>query len=271
MKVNWIVEDIGEDLSPLINEIKKQGHVVRMIDHLNGPYSSKDLFPSDEPCIFYGSLQEAQSILRDGTSSYMPGPLLNSWRAFECTSYYNYFDEFLFNSRYRFSSLYEAFRMLKGERFFIRPNSGLKTFTGQVVDLTGHMLTGLHLPTFMRKEHLDDAYMMVVTAPVKRVVEEYRFIIWEGHPISWSSYPDKRDVPDSVIVYAASVALNVYTVKGCPHTMYTLDIGVGEDGGMGVLEIGCASTSSFYHCKLGPIVSAMSRTAREEWLEFQPN
>lgn len=149
----------------------------------------------------------------------------------------------------------------KGERVFIRPDSGSKVFTG--VDV--------FLPELAREIHdlqsvsslTDDT--MVFVAPYRLINAEYRVFIVNREVVSASQYSfsgeTSGDVGEDVLDLAGVIASHRWQID----VAYSCDIAVTPNG-LRVIELNAGSTSGFYACDAKKVISAMMESA---WLEYQ--
>jgi hypothetical protein len=146
MQVSWLLE---EEMFPdyrdaLVAEIRRQGHVARLVPELTWGYRWDDvgspylkLFPREACVVFHGSMELA---IRLSVESPWTPTVFCNWNNFECSTYYCHFPEHLLNEDYvlmpfgellrRKTFLFDAFA--KDAAIFVRPNSCRKSFTGQV-------------------------------------------------------------------------------------------------------------------------------------------
>lgn len=130
--------------------------------------------------------------------------------------------------------------------FFMKPNSGGKTFTGLVLTPDNHTFE------FNSLDKLSSAVnnTLVALSPVAKVVEEYRFIIIEQKVVSGSKYfyNQKLDmsptIPNNVTDFAQAFAHLPLEQK--PDIAFVCDVGVLEDGSLKIVELNALSTADFY-------------------------
>jgi len=278
MQVKWLVEhDIfDEDLEPLIAEIKRQGMEVEQIKYLPFESGSYDNFGPNDCVLCYGSLNLIRQLQRQ--KPWVPGSFC-TLPNFQCSKYYAYFGKYLLNAEYRMMPLAELkrrkdelFRSYQGgslssqedPQFFVRPSSGFKTFTGQIV----------------RTSHFDADYELlagygaspdelVVVAGPRRVRAEWRFVICQHKVITGSLYkPHQQPIGDNKEDAAAwELAMQIAHESWQPDPMWTLDI-CKTSSGLFLLEINSFSCSGFYACDVEPIVREASRLAMWEWKDI---
>ena len=210
--------------------------------------------------IFHGSLQFARLIQRKSTNWY-PGVYCNLPQ-FECVYYFPRFGELLLNSNYIMLPFGELKRRKDwlfdtiGENgnFFLRPSSGFKTFTGQVVNHSNIDSIGVRC---------DPEEIVIASKPIE-IVREWRTIVngLETKIITGSQYKVNNEivkspeVPMEVLSYASDV---IKTVNFHPDPIWVLDVCETKDGKLMVLEVGSFSCSGLYNCDPQAIVETVNR------------
>lgn len=180
-----------------------------------------DRFPYGEQVFFFGTLQVAQTLKREGPS-YLE-VFLNP-KAMECANYYSYFGGELLNSLYVMVPWGELKRLRYdledlldiGFGVFARPNSGLKGFSGQILP------SGSDVEAFEKWWGFTSQFMkagdLVVASgaiPASAILAEYRFFVVDYKVVAWSQYKASgrsrlsRDVPEEAIVHAKEMVRRV--------------------------------------------------------------
>ena len=277
--VNWILEDgvFGSAIAPLVTEIQAQGHQAKIIDYTRGITDYERFFPENECILFYGSLYIAEKILGDKNRQrlpWVPG-IIGTIQNYYCNYYYPYLKQWLLNAKYLILPLADLSRRIaqaedrvieniigNSPRLFVRPDSPLKPFAGKVYSRTELA----DLPSFMRRNYLDNPEMLVVIAPEIEIEAEWRVAIARGQVLSASEYKQsgkpyyRTGMPDDMQKLAEAVA-------GCgwePDPIWILDL-CRFKGSAYVIEINFFSCSALYKCNLNPIVREASRIAQEKW------
>lgn len=262
-KVIWFLENdvFSEGLEPLQKAIVDQGFTYKIDKYIpfqGGTYEK--LFPLDRCVVFYGSLNLAKQLL----SNKQFQPFIScTFPNYKCSKYYAYFGKFLLNKNYSmlpFSEL-ERNKDFLFEEFgrdgcmFVRPDSGDKIFTGQIITLD----------TFYEDYRLlgfydVDPYSMVVISEPQTIINEWRFIIVDGKIVASSPY---KESVESAPKEAFNLVEEVLKVDYKPDPAWSLDICQTVDGKVHLLEIGSFSCSGLYKCDVVPIVREVSRVALE--------
>lgn len=273
--INWILEDgvFGCSMVPLANEIKKQGHNVKIIDYTRGITDYQRFFPKTECIIFYGSLHIAQQMLSRNLS-WIPG-IIGTIEHYCCTAYYPHLNPWLLNAEGYILPLSELssssadnpkllLSLEQSKRLFIRPNSPLKPFAGGLY--SPKELTDLD--SFMKRHYLEDPNILVVVAPEKPIEAEWRVIISQGQILCASQYRQfgkpyyQSGMPEVVQRVASEVAQQQWQ----PDPIWVLDLCCSDNFAY-VLEVNFLSCSALYQCDLSSVVREASNIAWKKWVE----
>lgn len=264
--VNWWID--GEE-SELVQAVKDAGYPVH-----NSRYAAWERADShylqgvpldfSYPIVTQGSIQ-----FNDFTSrlnSYV-GINLNLYpeinvRNYDCTSYYPHYGWELLNSHYTMLPFGEIKRKKEwlfsvfGEDncLFIRPNSGLKEFTGQIVKYESFEKDLEHMSFYDITSNL----LSIVSRP-RPIDWEARFIVVDKKVITGSYYRidrlhQERLVEDRLIESAQNL---VNDIRWQPDDIYVLDLcDCNEE--LKVVEVGAFSYAGLYRCDRNKIVEAVS-------------
>jgi len=150
-------------------------------------------------------------------------------------------------------------------KFFIRPDSGTKSFTGLIVDSENfiHEINGLLQLTSATLETL------VCVASVKEIQSEYRFVICDKQVITQSEYRwDNRldirsDYPESCFDLAKEVALLDWQVD----LAYTCDICLVNNEPK-IVELNGFSSAGMYACDWMKIIPALNNAAEKSFKDI---
>jgi len=280
MDVKWLLETdtFEEDLEPIKDEIKRQGMEYTMVDYIPFGKGKYDQYPDDACVIFYGSLNLGAQLYKQ--KQWVPGVWCNL-KNFECTTYYAHFGKHLLNDLYWMMPRSELnrrkdefFEMFDG-KFFARPSTGFKSFTGQV-------FTHDH---FERDwEWADDfalAEDIVVVSSPKEIFNEFRFVCADKKIVSGTRYKlngDAEPLPldqcdKATVEYATEFAQRVASEEWEPEPIYTIDVGELDNScgrTMRLMEINSFSCSGLYNCDPEPIVKAARELAIKEYQDLSP-
>lgn len=131
------------------------------------------------------------------------------------------------------------------EPVFIKPDTGLKTYTGGVIT------SEAELKFLVAACQPDD---MCLVAPVSMIIEEWRFWIYQDVIVGHSQYHADpaakrlytKSLPDSVCDFVKCLIAEGYS----PDDAYVVDVGVSDKGDTKLIEYNCFSTSGFYNADL---------------------
>lgn len=275
MKPKWLIEDFEGDssLDPLIAEVQSQGFDVKIIDYLPFESGTYDQF-SDEDCvIFYGSLNLANQLQRE--KPWIPGPICN-FKNLSCLTYYSHWGHTeLFNDDYIMLPLLEVSRKREDvygqfgidDCIFMRPDSGAKTFYGNIYPL-GELDREIDTMRGYAGKDLDE--ILVIVSTPKFIENEWRIVVVAGEgPIAASRYKKKSvlSVQEGAPDEAMNIAYSLSKDPWQPDKIYVVDVCEGYDG-FWFLEVNSFSCSGLYACDVAPVVKAASRIAIEEWEEY---
>jgi len=273
MKVKWVFEDILIDAVET-NRIKKSaeniGCEIGTINTYQWFLEQNSALPfpnNDQQCIvYYGSLQLGKLIKQK--TNWVPGIWLN-YNSFKCSTYYNYFYNFLFNipfSFLTFGTLKEEQIFKNENEVFIRPDSGFKTFTGNI----------FKKETFKTElEKIKNCYdvqpeEIVLLSSVKNIKKEWRVFVVENSIVTGSEYiSDKKTsinkLPDNVIKYTQNV-LNLVQWK--PEPAFSIDICEDYSEKLYVLEINSFNCSGIYGANTDILVEEINKLAIKDFESY---
>ena len=224
------------------------------------------------PVVYFGSINLAQLINR--YTRWLPG-CFAQFDYYKWSYYSNYISEFLWNSEYVMYP-YGYFRkntkwissniagIHESGALFVRPDTGCKSFTGQVVRNEDDLR---YLDTRAKPSNL------VVVSQVSVPETEWRFFCSKQGVITGSQYrrqgklevEESDVVPHGAVVFCSNV---IGSLQDFPEELFVIDIGVDSDGNYGVIEMNSFSCSGIYACKADLIISAAASAAERLWKEM---
>jgi hypothetical protein len=268
-RVNWLFEKDTHDDS-------LQG-MMSAADELGVPYQVYDFRPfelrdrlaelfSPKACVVvYGSIQLCHAVSK--FASWVPG-CYSSFPAYKCTSYYPILSSYLLNSNYVMIPYGELKRrkdflinsLGEDNCVFIRPDAGLKTFTGKVVARENFEV---EIDKFGFYDTMPSD-LCVVATPFN-ITREWRCLIVDRKVVASSLYlPEReRDCPQEVVDLAAEIAQ-----KYEPDKCWTIDICQLKDGTLKLLEIGSFSCAGMYKCDPRLIIKSVTEQAEKDHQEL---
>lgn len=271
VKVHWLFDDTyitDREAMRLREAIHRQGMEAREIRRIDLISGVRDPYPPDACVVFHGPVQATMSILR--TRKWRPGAWLTEHN-YRCSTYYPHFERFLLNVPYELCSLGTLTlsrnkeilcRYAVWNRVFLRPDSGLKPFTGTVVDLVD---PDMSLASICYSRDKDE--MVLVSRP-KRIMSEWRIFIVEEEIITGTRYLTdgetdmSPDVPEEVYSFVREI-LAATTFR--PDPAFSMDVCSDPDGRLRLLEINGLSGAGIYEANADKIVQAASRLASKTY------
>lgn len=254
-KITWIIEDcFSSDTNPLLEEVANLNDEIVILDCPAYMYQDEiNKIPNDKIVFGYCSLGLAKFI----RTRFNPGVFYNP-TAYDCTSYYPAFGNFLLNSTYIMLPYGELIRkkeflyntLGQDNTIFVRPNGGGKTFTGELIykekydDRVPHLGYG----------EIKQEELVVVSEP-RNIINEWRLVI-KGNEIVASSLYKRNHLhimeegcPEKLKNFVIQNVLPLYN----PDPIWILDM-CETSSGYYVLEIGCFSCAGLYYCNRKDVV-----------------
>jgi len=275
--VKWLIEEgtFSEDITPIVEEIRNQGMVAETTRYKPFESGEYNQFGDDDCVIVLGSINLIRQIQKQ--KPWIPGYFAN-FHNFDCLCYYAYFGEFLWNKDYYIMPLGDVKRcfyslQLKHGRLFIRPCSGTKNFTGQILDY-GELLR--------YQDQYGKPDLPVVIAPAFDIKSEFRIFCSGNSVIAGSMYYNQNaDYETAPIDLSSDEKYSSIAVKYAQHILenvswrpdkvFAMDIGLGCERFGAVpqlIEINSFSCSGWYKTPPAKLVAEAARLAREEWEEI---
>ena len=262
MKI-WIVEQsvIRTGADEFEEAVRTSGAGVRWLsidDEARGRYGRWD---ENDTVVFRGSFEAAETF-RISRPDARPG-VIGDQNLLKCSAYYPTVGPYLLNEEYVLIPLGDLRRlwpsllqMFQAKALFVRPDSGAKAFTGQLIN---------DLDRFWSRERpylesMAPSALCVVARP-REIEAEYRTVAVGGEIVAASLYKANgqreisRDVGDNVLNFAKAVLKDIPP----PAPAFMLDIAVEADGRLSAIELNAFSCSDFYACDPAPIVEAIAR------------
>lgn len=271
--LTWFIENISdsEQTEGLIGAVKKQNFSV-VVNRNCFSWSGNDFYTeisNDSNVISSTSIMTARQISH---LAWYPGTFCN-FSHYSCSQFYPLFHGKLLNESYimlPYGSLktskdriYKEFWGTHGLFFgvFMRPDSGFKTFDGQMVryddfdKFVENMYYGQMTPE-----------KMIVIAMGKGIQREWRLFASKDGIITGSQYKKDeelnvdKDVPKEVVDFGEELLKVGYW----PDRVISIDI-AENNGKLKLLEIGAFSTSGIYDSDVDKLVEVVSKEAISEF------
>ncbi len=215
----------------------------------------------EEPFLVYGSVQFCKLYEKYYGRSGIPGLYFNK----NVKSFVNFAVHIgtdLLNEGYILLPYKEVKRRAKSLfPFFIKPESGLKEFVGQVVRSFADF--DLLCPW----SHIDDETICVISSP-KNILGEFRYVIVNNEVITGSEYrwDDILDVRRDTLPECDKMAEKIAKAEWQADTVYVCDVAMTPEGPK-VIELNAFSSSGLYACDTELIVYAVAKAAEHEYNE----
>jgi hypothetical protein len=276
MKTGWLIdgEMFGRYRDELVASIRAQGHDVQLVQPPQPPYRWEDVrssyrkaFPSEACVLAVGDIDFVMRVKHD--EQWSPGAFASIER-FACSSYYCAFGKYLLNDPYvmlpfgelgrRRDFLFET--LGRGGRVFVRPDSPLKLFTGQVAarDTFDADLEIMGFYDFPRES-------LVVASPPHEIAAEWRFVVANGRVVAGSQYKlaGEINIMPEYDPRAFDLATEITSGEYQPDPAWVVDICRTGAGDYRLLEIGGFSFADLYACDKSSLVAAVSKAAHDVW------
>lgn len=269
--IKFLVDDYDNTAKYLVEEIRKQGHFCDFVDYqsiLNDPNcTSADVLPhnkgnfnNSDTIMFQGSIGMAQWLLRHRSDWY---PLVwLSRENYKCSTYYPKYRDYLINSDYVLAPIEQLldnqylWDLKMGHELFIRPDDGLKSFSGRLYDL--------YVSENIKKDTQGLSGIALISSG-KNISEEFRIICAKGEIVTGCKYTStdimdfETSCPPDVLEYAQTV---LKEINWYPDPMFSMDI-CRSNGDLYVLELNSFSCAGLYDCDLEKIVKKMVEILNE--------
>jgi hypothetical protein len=151
--------------------------------------------------------------------------------------------------------------------WFVRPDSDLKSFPGQVVDFTTINPEGLFCRLQTRGYPVKE-YDQILFSKIKDIEAEFRFVLI-GKEIFGAQYREEGRLisvftPESEnYAKAYALAIDIVAHKWVPHEICILDIAI-EKGEAKIMEFNCFNCSGFYGKDIAPIYKEINAHVTKE-------
>jgi hypothetical protein len=269
MSIKWVVENAcfeenADDFAKFSDTVFVR---YRPFDFVT-PFESDAILPdkTDHFVIFYGSINLGRRLLKMGyqwqiwlpdnvfdCNYWIPRFGLECWNSFE--------DSILIP----FGSLSHYFMNNNNSRFFIRPNSGYKLFTGHTITVNDNIDRNLEC---IRAQYGVFPEDLILVSPAGHIEKEYRFVICQGldEPFISSASQYKRRMELDVDSYVPKRVCNYVNdllkkTDYSPAPAWTLDICFTDEHW--VLETGSFTSAGLYDCDIKKIIEDVEKAVKE--------
>jgi len=237
----WIIQEkFCNDEKPLIKALKD--------NHINCMISNTWAVCDPKKVILRGSIDFIQLFEKGNNKKF--GLTLENY---DCSNYYQYFTCRMLNKDYIIlpwwklkqpELIFKAFP--DTERFFIRPNSGRKIFTGTTLSKkwwTKELDIIQSLPNSSIKPN-----DLILISSEKEILAEYRLIMIKDKLIDYSRYLGEYQRDEELAVYFWSKSIDYF-----PDSVYTMDIAVTKDS-FKLLELNSFVSAGLYDVDYNKVV-----------------
>lgn len=275
MHACWLLDgDVFQEYrDELVRAVESQGHSVRVIHSPKAGYtwddegcSYRETFPAGACVIVHGDIDLSLRVRNE--QRWIPGAYA-SVENFACSRYFSELGDCLLNGDYivlPFGELVRCqdllFRSIgKGDSLFIRPDSPLKLFTGQLVRRATFAADVEYLGFCDFPRHS----LVVVSSP-KALVAEWRFVVVDRQVIAGSQYKEAGQLVSrsGYDPEAFRLASRIAAGDFQPDPVWVMDICKTGDGHYRLLEIGAFSFANLYACDKVAVVAAVSQAAMRD-------
>ena len=275
MKVGWLLDgNLFEDYhDDLLAAIRACGHLSVSVNRPSAPYSWDDAGNSYRKAFPKGACVVTHSdidlVLRVQKDAYWSPGVFAALPNYFCSHYYAHLGRFLLNSDYAMLPFNEMRRQKeflldtfgKHGQIFVRPDSPLKIFTGQIA-LGSSYDKDLD---FMAFYDFPCESLVVVSSP-KKIEIESRFVVVDEVVVAGST----NKVGEEIRLSGADqeswrLAEEIAKTGFQPDRTWVIDICRTSDGRYHLLEIGAFSFANLYGCDKRAVVDAVSTAALAVW------
>jgi hypothetical protein len=275
-----LTEDMHSSGFPSLADVaQKMGHEVFRTKYVPFSHNIQDFIPygAGSCVVTYGTVQFCRQVEREHGRYWTPGLYFNQ-NVKSFSKYSHHLGDDLLNSDYYILPFGEVRRMnftwpAPGS-VFIKPNSGMKEFTGQVIHWNNFKddIRKLHGAV---ENNIDDDCLCVL-APPRDIKAEFRYIICERQVITGSEYrwDNTLDIRRDTHVLCDAMAWKIANAKWQADTVYVCDVALLDNILSStttspveiakVVELNAFSCSGIYACDTYKIIEAVSKAAERE-------
>lgn len=276
MQVGWLIDASAFELEyeATVAAVEQIGGIAKVINRPKPPYGWSDVgnsffnaFPPGACVVTRGDIDLVNRVRADGR--WTPG-VFATIENYRCSHYFAHLGRFLLNRDYVMLPFAELGRCAdflfeicgRNGQIFIRPDSPLKIFTGQVAtrETFEKDLEFMGFYEFPRES------LVVVSSP-KLIDCEWRFVVANQTVVAGSHYRERGIGIRSTDVDPAAwrLAEEIVTTGFAPDPVWVLDVCRTQAGEYALLEIGAFSFAELYACDQLAVVRAISETAQQSY------
>lgn len=267
--VNWIVDELlGEKreatgFPSIADAAEELGHKVYRTKYVPFSEQVEDIYIGDEVVITYGTVQFCRQIEKKYGRTWTPCMYFNQnvklWQKFAV-----HLADDLLNDEFVILPLATAVRNTPFN-YFVKPLSGLKEFTGQIINFSNHNFEDIAKQ--LCPHGVIEPDVLCVLARPKEIKAEFRYVIVNKQVITGSEYrwDNVLDVRRDTHPICDAMADKVAKAEWQADTVYVCDVALLPDDTAKVVELNAFSSSGLYACDTYKIVEAVSKAAAKEW------
>lgn len=281
--VNWVIDELLNERQydtgfPTLAEAAEElGHKVFKTKYVPFSHELKDFIPlgSGSCVVTHGTIQFCRQVEREHGRYWTPGLYFNQ-NVKSFSRYSHHLGKDLLNHDYYILPFGEVKHQVNdncfhwfGKSVFIKPNSGMKEFVGQVIhaDSFEQDIKILHGAV---ADSIDDDCLCVLAQP-RNIKAEFRYLIADKQMITGSEYrwDNVLDVRQDTHPLCDELAWKIAKSDWQADTVYICDVALLDDWWLRgetakVVELNAFSSSGLYAMDTRKIVKAVSEAAERE-------
>ena len=269
-KITWLIDNYIDQrmyetgMPTLSDAVKHYGfNLVNYDNDVSQQHLSHSILHEldTEIVIGYGSINFCKKVEK---TDLFPGVYFKS----DILNYHKYvhnYTNYMLNNDYYLLPFGDLSKRKINSSIFIRPDSGLKTFTGKT--LTPDNFYD-EISSLRQINRVDDSTLCVVSS-VKNIDAEFRYFIIDGKVITGSEYrwDNILDVRIDTLPVCDELADIVASMQYQPNLMYVCDIAYTE-GCAKIIELNSFSCSGTYACNTLDIVKYATLASIKDYQNY---
>jgi hypothetical protein len=270
-KVNWLVDEIlterqYETEYPSIAKVAQEFgcniYKTKYVPFSTGPDTNIP-FGKNTCTITHGTVQFCNQITKKYSMDWCPGTYFNK-NVKSFSLFASHYGDLMLNNDF-YVIPYAEFvrrRLQSNQTVFIKPESGMKEFTGKIINYSNF---DTEINSMNQIERVNTESLCVI-ASAKNIDAEFRYIIANKEVITGSEYrwDNILDVRKDTLPICDELAKYVAKMEWQPDIVYVLDIAYSDKKAK-IIELNAFSSSGLYACNTYKIVEAVSIAALKEF------
>ena len=261
----WIIETI--DNNELETVAKNAGHTIFKIRCEKKTKPNYSEIPNNIPTLYHGSWQTAEELITSRPD--LKRALWCTIENYNCTKYYPQVEQYLLNRKHIICTLeqlkqnmWDVYRNFGiDSKIFIRPNSGKKSFTGQLLDIQDFDRFWNH----ESNNQVTNENTLIIAKPLE-INGEWRFVVSNDQEIIATStymYQGNRTLIPCAPEGATKLVTKLLKILSPPDPMFTIDVSELKTGEFNLLEINSFSTAGLYASNKTAIIKKATKLATQ--------